>query len=86
MLLRAALRCYNWLFLTERKTVAQPETIEFNFTNVVQGIFADYIERTSDAVGNKPNIVRMEDNRILWQFGKTSMSITINDVSREYTS
>lgn len=56
---------------------------EPTFTTVLQGIIADYVEKNSTD-GGKPHITRMEDNRILWQTGKLSMSITINDVSREY--
>lgn len=83
MLLRAALRCYNWLFLTERKNM--PESLEVQFTHMLQGVLGAYIEETAEHVQGKPNLVRMEDNRMLWQFGSHSMSITINDVSREYT-
>lgn len=56
---------------------------EPTFTTVLLGIIADYVEShtTGDA---KPHITRMEDNRFLWQSGKLTMSVTINDVSREY--
>lgn len=52
------------------------------FTSVLLGIIADYVDRNS--TGEKPHITRMEDNRFLWQTGKLTMSVTINDISREY--
>lgn len=52
------------------------------FTTVLLGMISDYVERHTD--GDGPHITRMEDNRFLWQSGKLSMSVTINDVSREY--
>jgi len=57
---------------------------EPTFTTVLLGIIADYIDKNS-AENAKPHITRMEDNRFLWQTGKLSMSVTINDVSREYS-
>lgn len=56
---------------------------EPTFTAVLMGILADYVETHAGPDG-KPNITHLEENRILWQSGKLSMSITINDVSREY--
>ena len=56
---------------------------EPTFTTVLLGIISDYVEHNSTG-DVKPHITRMEDNRFLWQTGKLSMSVTINDVSREY--
>lgn len=56
---------------------------EPTFTAVLLGIIAEYVENHASPDG-KPTITQLEDNRFLWQTGKLSMSITINDVSREY--
>ena len=56
---------------------------EPSFTAVLLSIIADYVDRNSTD-GAKPHITQMEDNRFLWQSGKLTMSVTINDVSREY--
>lgn len=56
---------------------------EPSFTSVLLAIIADYVDRNASEDG-KPHITRMEDNRFLWQSGKLTMSVTINDVSREY--
>lgn len=56
---------------------------EPTFTTVLLSIIDEYLERNS-VEGAVPLITRMEDNRFLWQSGKLTMSVTINDVSREY--
>jgi hypothetical protein len=56
---------------------------EPTFTTVLLGIIADYVASHSTD-GAKPHITRMEDNRFLWQTGKLTMSVTINDISWEY--
>lgn len=53
------------------------------FTTMLQTIISAFVTEHALKDGT-PHITRMEDNRILWQTGKLSMSITVNDVSREY--
>jgi len=65
-------------------TIPPKDQTEPAFTSVLLAMIADYVERNSTGDG-KPHITRMEDNRFLWQTGKLSMSVTINDVSRDYT-
>lgn len=82
----AAIYWYSLFMYTEptmdARSTYPTETTEPAFTSVLLGIVADYVE--NHRIGDTPTITRMEDNRFLWQTGKLTMSITINDVSQEY--
>lgn len=81
----------NWytefMYLPKGKDVPHDippaDQTEPTFTTVLLSIIDEYLEHKS-VDGAKPHITRMEDNRFLWQSGKLTMSVTINDVSREY--